>query len=91
MTPPNVEYVTRCRVRSLRALLLRVINQGHKEPPIPPALYRLIQYGHHVGTGALEWLNANGCHELTICPVCHAENFTHISDCTELLYGGTKA
>jgi hypothetical protein len=93
MTPPNLEYITRCRVRGLRALLLHVINQRHTptKPPMPPTMYRLIQYGHHLGNGTLEWLNANGHHDLTICPVCHTDNFNHLSDCTELHYGGIKS
>lgn len=54
----------------------------------PLVLYRLIQYGHHCGIGILEWLDANGHGALTICPVCHMGQFSHIATCTELLCAG---
>lgn len=30
----------------------------------------------------LNWLNRNGFCNLTCCPVCHVDDFTHVEGCT---------
>ena len=27
------------------------------------------------------WLNANGCCNVTVCPACHVEDFSHVEGC----------
>lgn len=34
------------------------------------------------GTEVMDWLNLNGFANLTICPECHVDDFTHVEGCS---------
>lgn len=47
--------------------------------------YQVLCFADYLTGGELAGvLNRNGCANWTVCPVCHADDFTHVEGCTLL-------
>lgn len=63
-----------------------VLNENYKdyESPVFLMIYTALSMADEqkeVDGKITEWLNVNGFANMTCCPVCHVDDFTHVEGC----------
>ena len=61
------------------------MNENDKDYASPAfsLIYQALQIAHYNSEGdeIIRWLNANGFANLTCCPECRVDDFTHVEGC----------
>ena len=56
-------------------------NEKDWDNPIVPKIYAALVMADREDPEVCDWLNANGFCNLTYCPSCHVDDFTHVEGC----------
>lgn len=59
-------------------------NENYKDyanPVFVKVYSALSMVDREPGEGVCDWLNVNGFANMTCCPICHVDDFTHVEGC----------